>query len=70
MESELNTIFPEVITDIIIEYVCQLEHTEKFKYVCYEMVNLYWMRKKIILNIQFNRYFYPNFYSDLEFGIS
>ena len=65
MATTLTEIFPKDVADIICDYVYQLEHVEKFKYVCFELCEMYWIRKRVVLNIQFNSMFFPNFYEEL-----
>ena len=63
-KTNLTTFFkiPKVVEDLITDYVYQLEHASKWKLVCYELHEIYWIRKRIRLNIEFSSLFFSGFY--------
>ena len=56
---------PADVLGIIHDFAAQMEHTDKWHKVCYELQATYWIRKRVRLNFEFRGLFYPGFYSDL-----
>ena len=65
MEPVLTTFFPKDVTNIIKDYVFQLEHAAKWRCVCFELQEMHWIRRRVRLNIEFRSVFYPGFFQDL-----
>ena len=56
---------PKEIEEIIYEYIWQLEHSSKWRLVCFELEEMYWVRKRVRLNLQFRSIYFPGFYQDV-----
>ena len=65
MFATLTELFPAGVCYIITDYVHQLEHQEKWRLVCREIKEMHWIRKRLILNIQFHSIFYADFFQEL-----
>ena len=56
---------PADLETIILDYAFGLEHAQKMRFVHFELINMYWVMKRVRMNVEFSSMFYPGFYQDV-----